>query len=76
MAPQSEWPQTMMCCTPRAITANSMAVDTPPFICPYGGTTLPTLRVTNRSPGELWVISSGMIRESAQVMNIARGFCS
>ncbi|MDT4801972.1 hypothetical protein FQZ97_346870 [compost metagenome] len=34
IAPQSEWPQMMMWCTPRAITANSMAVDTPPFICP------------------------------------------
>ncbi|MCY1505804.1 hypothetical protein D9M68_400260 [compost metagenome] len=34
IAPQSEWPQMMMCCTPSAITANSMAVETPPFICP------------------------------------------
>lgn len=34
IAPQSEWPQTMMWCTPSASTAYSMAVETPPFICP------------------------------------------
>lgn len=34
MAPQSEWPQMMMCCTPSASTAYSIAVDTPPFIWP------------------------------------------
>ncbi len=53
MAPQSEWPQTMMCLTPRAGTAYSMVAETPPMFEPYGGTMLPTLRHRNRSPGDV-----------------------
>jgi hypothetical protein len=32
IAPQSEWPQTMMSRTPRATTAYSTVEDTPPFM--------------------------------------------
>jgi hypothetical protein len=36
---------------------------------------LPTLRVTNTSPGAALVIATGSIRESAQVMNSVCGRC-
>lgn len=65
----------MMFRTPSATTAYSMAAETPPCTWPYGGTMLPTLRQMKRSPGSVCVINSGTTRESAQVMNMARGCC-
>jgi hypothetical protein len=75
MAPQSVWPQMTTWLTPSAATAYSITAETPPSISPYAGTRLPTLRVTKISPGPDWVISSGSIRESAQVMNNVCGRC-
>src|ERR1700722_18130668 len=71
IAPQSECPHTTTCCTFNAETAYSITALTPPIISPYAGTRFPTLRVTNKSPGPDCVISSGSIRESAQVTNNA-----
>ena len=73
MAPQSEWPQTTMSRTPRATTAYSIAEETPPTTSEAGGTMLPALRQTNRSPGPAWVMCSGEPRESAQAMISALG---
>jgi len=73
IAPQSEWPQTMMSRTPRATTAYSTAEDTPPLAWLKGGTMLPALRQTNSSPGSDWVISSGTTRESAHEIIRALG---
>ena len=53
IAPQWLWPQTTMSRTPSLSTANSTAAGVPwsPSGESYGGTRLPTLRTTKRSPG-------------------------
>ena len=66
----------MMSLTPSPRTAYSIVAASPhtdPGV--YGGTRLPALRRTNRSPGSAWQIRSGTIRESEQAMNSACGFC-
>ncbi len=73
IAPQSEWPHTTMSRTPSAITAYSMAAETPPVTVAIGGTMLPALRHTNSSPGPTWVICSGTTRESAHEITSAFG---
>jgi hypothetical protein len=75
IAPQSEWPQTMMSRTPSAITAYSTVEVTPPFWVANGGTMLPALRHTNRSPGPACMICSGTTRESAHEIISALGLC-
>src|SRR5580658_5989699 len=74
-APQSEWPQRMMCFTFRTSTAYSMVAVTPSTSLPLTGTTLPMLRERNRSPGPGWRIRSGTMRESEQVMKSHSGAC-
>jgi hypothetical protein len=73
IAPQSEWPHTMMSRTPSASTAYSTVEDTPPFCVAKGGTMFPALRQTNRSPGCACMMSSGTTRESAQEIISALG---
>ena len=75
MAPQCEWPHTMMCLTPSSTTANSMAAASPDGPAVAGGTMLPALRITKTSPGPSPVIRLGTTRESAQVIRRYRGVC-
>ena len=65
----------MMSFTLRAATANSMPAAMPPMLW-YGGMRLPTLRRMNSSPGWVWVIRLGLMRESEQVTKRVSGVCS
>src|SRR5690554_7295985 len=72
MAPQSVWPQIIILVTFNTDTAYSMAEVVPPVSLLCGGTTLPTLRKINKSPGSEPVTIFGSIRESEQVINKVR----
>ena len=74
-APQSEWPQRMACFTCSTSTAYSMVAVQPSTSLPETGTTLPALRVINRSPGPVPKIRSGTTRESEQVIKRYSGAC-
>src|SRR5690554_290889 len=54
-------------------TAYSMAEVVPPVSLLCGGTTLPTLRKINKSPGSEPVTKLGSMRESEQVINKVSG---
>src|SRR5690554_7476735 len=73
MAPQSVWPQIIILVTFNTDTAYSMAEVVPPVSLLCGGTTLPTLRKINKSPGSEPVTIFGSIRESEQVINKVSG---
>lgn len=77
MAPQPEWPHTVMLSTLSTSTAYSMAAATESSVdsAPGSGTRLPTLRTVNRSPGPLAVIMLVTRRESAQVRKSWEGRC-
>ena len=65
IAPQRVWPHRTRCRTPSPRIAYSM-VAASPLAAPgmNGGTMLPAFRSTNRSPGRVWQIRSGTMRES------------
>jgi len=70
IAPQSLWPSTMISFTPSTATPYSVLPRVP------GSMLFPAIRETKRLPRSTSKTSSGEIRESAQVMIAANGFCS
>jgi hypothetical protein len=65
----------MACFTFSTSTAYSIVAVTPSTSWLVTGTTLPALRVMNRSPGPVPRNRSGTTRESEQVMNSHSGAC-
>ncbi|SHT75462.1 Uncharacterised protein [Mycobacteroides abscessus subsp. abscessus] len=72
MAPHDECPHTTTELTFSWFTAKSSEASTEPSAGSVG-TTLPTLRIVNRSPGPLAVMTLGRMRESPQVRKSASG---
>jgi hypothetical protein len=66
MAPQCEWPHTTMFLIASTVTPYSIPEFSAPERWLNGGTMLPAFRITNNSPGSLWVTKAGLMRESAQ----------
>ena len=70
IAPQSLWPRIITTFTPRTAIPYSVLPSVPLSML------LPAIRETKMLPRSTSKTSSGEIRESAQVMIAANGFCS